>query len=665
MVDKKPENALSWVMHWLGSLQLAVMLLLTLAAVLAVGTILESVQGRPFAQWYVYQSAWFKMVLVLLGVNILLAAVNRFPWKRHQIGFVVTHGGLLILLAGAMRSLLGGVDGSVTLAEGESAARFANPQQSQITASWLDKPGEAPYYFSFVPGPSDWREGTQLDLGEVDGIGARVLHYYDRAGAREEWIPDATGIGGPVVKFKVDGPHNSNSVAEPLLVDQGFGNEGFIGPIRLQLRQAFSQAMIDDFLKPPTDNLGKKGLLLAYYKNGVKHIAVDDNVGKKIVLDDSGAAVEIVEYLANARPDANQHFHSAGDVPRNPLLELKVHEPGQLPMRQLAFAKTPLSNLDEVSERICPVKFYYLHPADLGSALELLQTDAGQLVCRVIADHKLVPRGEVKVGASIAMPGKFVFSLVEYVPHARQKLVFEPQPATVKDTNLSGAAEIEITVAGATHTFWLQRNHPDFGSRILVTPQGKLQVNFGHAEVPLGFSLKLVKFRKGVNPGGAGNAAFASVVHLVDKDRGIDEERTISMNEPLTFNHLTLYQSGFNEAGHGIKTSSFSIGHDPGRWLKYLGCLLICLGSATMFYMRAYFFQRTTAYVRAGSVSDGPESVASGEGTLAHASGSERTVAHASGSERTVACASDSEKETSIQSSDPSPALEMVSSGPQ
>ena len=47
-----------------------------------------------------------------------------------------------------------------------------------------------------------------------------------------------------------------------------------------------------------------------------------------------------------------------------------------------------------------------------------------------------------------------------------------------------------------------------------------------------------------------------------------------------------------NEAGHGMKTSTFSIGRDPGSMLKYGGSLLICLGIAIMFYMRAYFFKR-------------------------------------------------------------------------
>jgi hypothetical protein len=35
--------------------------------------------------------------------------------------------------------------------------------------------------------------------------------------------------------------------------------------------------------------------------------------------------------------------------------------------------------------------------------------------------------------------------------------------------------------------------------------------------------------------------------------------------------------------------------------LKYSGCLLICAGVATMFYMRAYFFKRRPSRAEEGS----------------------------------------------------------------
>ncbi|MFO0969839.1 MAG: cytochrome c biogenesis protein ResB [Gemmataceae bacterium] len=589
-----PKSYLRRAVQWLGSLKLAVLLMLTVATAIAAATVLEADYGRPYAQWYVYHSQWFLALLGLLGVNVFAAAAGRWPWKRHQTGFVVTHCGLLVLLVGSVQTFFGGVDGQVTLAEGQTVDGFVLPQQSQITGSWVGQPAEAPYEFSFEAGPADWREGAELDLGNVDGVGARVLRYIGQASVKEDWIEDATGVGGPAVKLKIEGPHGKGG-EEHLLVDQDFGDEAFAGPVRLQLRRAAAPAMLDDFLKPPTD-LGKKGLLLAYCKDHAARIPVDGAVGKTIPLADTGVAVEIVEYMANAKPDMRHQFHSVGDVPRNPLLELRVHEPGKSPLRQLAFAKSPLLNLDPVYGQSCPVKFHYLHPAATpsGTAIELLQATDGKLYCRLFADQQLFPKGIVTVGSRIPMPGKFTLSVAEHLPHARQKIAFTPVAERDNSKDKSeAAAEIEVTAAGVTQSFWLQRNHPIYGSRTMVTPKGLFSFAFGQGRAPLGFSLTLVEFRRGVNPGGDGAAEFSSVVRLEDKESGVDEERVVSMNEPLTYKGLTFYQSSFSDTGHGMKTSTFSVGCDPGRWLKYGGCLLICLGIAIMFYMRAYFFKRS------------------------------------------------------------------------
>ena len=69
-------------------------------------------------EWYVYDSPWFLGLLAMLGVTILAAALVRFPWRKHQLGFVVTHAGLLVLLAGSMQTFLAGIEGQVSLQEG-------------------------------------------------------------------------------------------------------------------------------------------------------------------------------------------------------------------------------------------------------------------------------------------------------------------------------------------------------------------------------------------------------------------------------------------------------------------------------------------------------------------------------------------------------------------
>jgi hypothetical protein len=125
-----------------------------------------------------------------------------------------------------------------------------------------------------------------------------------------------------------------------------------------------------------------------------------------------------------------------------------------------------------------------------------------------------------------------------------------------------------------------------------------MRAHFTTAQVPLGFSIELVDFKREMNPGQSGNAAYSSVVRVKDKERQLDAERLISMNQPLSHRGLRFYQSSFREAGHGKEASIFSVAYDPGRPLKYAGSLMICLGIVTMFYMRAYFF-KSSSRVRA------------------------------------------------------------------
>ena len=109
----------------LASLHLAIGLLALLAVVLAVGTVVESRMSTAAAQALVYRAWWFSGLLGLLGGNVACAAAIRYPWKISQVGFVVTHAGLLLVLAGSILTQQVGVEGQVFLREGSLAISAA------------------------------------------------------------------------------------------------------------------------------------------------------------------------------------------------------------------------------------------------------------------------------------------------------------------------------------------------------------------------------------------------------------------------------------------------------------------------------------------------------------------------------------------------------------
>jgi hypothetical protein len=590
--------------RFLASLKLAVASLVILATVLSCATILETQHGARYARWYVYEATWFVVLLGLLGVNIFCAAAIRFPWKRYQTGFVITHAGLLVLLFGSILTFVSGVEGRITLAEGESTQSMALARRSQINAHWVGRPQEPPYEFSFDAGPVEWPLGKSLNIGAVDGVQARILRYLDHPHAVESWVLDESKSGGPAVRFKVVGK-DGVTVAESWLVDQQFGDAVLLGPLRLQLERAVTDEVVKDFLNPPVEDLGEKGVLVMYFGDEAKRVPIDHSIGNKIPLGQDGVAVEIAAYLANATPDKLGNFTSKDEQPKNPMVELRVHLPGvDKPLRQIAFAKDYLLNLDGVYAQVCPVKFRFHHPTvQPKSGLELLQTSDGTLYGRMFWGGKYQSQGEVKPGDRINTAGNFQLQIVQHLRHSAQKVEFETD-ASVSDRKAKlksePAALVEISAGGAVQQIWLRRNDPNYGRRNLVTPNGSMALSYENARIPLGFSLKLIDFRREKNPGNAGNAGFSSCVRAVDPMVNMDEERTISMNEPLTHGKFTFYQSGFDDAVMGRETSTFSVAYDPGRVLKYSGSLMICLGIAVMFYMRAYFFRQNKTAVRDG-----------------------------------------------------------------
>lgn len=99
-------------------------MLLILAALLACATIVESSYSTFVAQRFVYGAWWFSGFLVLLTVNLICSASSRFPWKKHQIGFVITHLGVVLILAGSFVTRQWGSDGQITLREGSQSSAF-------------------------------------------------------------------------------------------------------------------------------------------------------------------------------------------------------------------------------------------------------------------------------------------------------------------------------------------------------------------------------------------------------------------------------------------------------------------------------------------------------------------------------------------------------------
>ncbi len=581
--------AVKGLSFFLGSLKLAVLLIVVLAFVLAWATVVESTKGREYAQWYVYHSRWFSALLGILALNVFAATVNRFPWGRRRIGFLITHAGLLVLLAGAIITYEYGIEGQVGFEEGQTADSMTLLDRSLLKATRRDPVGggSVSTEFLFQPGPVDWPAGKRLALGQMGGVAVEVLRFYRHARAEEDWVEDPSGRGSPALRFELAGP-DGRPVREEWLVADDFGSQMFVGPVKFEFQRLPSESMLEDFLNPPTD-MGRDGVLSMHYEGRMERVEVGKNLGRKIPVGGGKMLVEIAEYLPNAAPGSAGKFVSRGQEPANPLLELRVTSPGNdRRIRQIAFAKFPFLNFDGVHGQNCPVKFVYHHPAmtpDFG--VEFFQAPDGKIHCRVGQHGKYESLGAVSRGQPIDVAGQFTVSIADVLSHARREISFSPLDLGAGEQRVAEPAVLaRVSADGTTEEIWLQRNHPEFGRSRIRTQQGTVEVRFENESLPLGFSLQLIRFERGLNPGRMGDASFSSRVRLIDSRQQIDEERVISMNAPLTHGRYTFYQSSFQELGEGKSASILSVAYDPGRFLKYFGSLMICAGIAVMFYSR-------------------------------------------------------------------------------
>ncbi|MBI4578939.1 MAG: cytochrome c biogenesis protein CcsA, partial [Planctomycetes bacterium] len=88
--------------------------------------------------------------------------------------------------------------------------------------------------------------------------------------------------------------------------------------------------------------------------------------------------------------------------------------------------------------------------------------------------------------------------------------------------------------------------------------------------LPLGFEVRLDKFRVGRYPGSGQPRSFESHVTFIDAGGG-EQGRVISMNNPAKFGRYRLFQSSYQQGRSGPATSVLSVSWDPGQPIVFAG----------------------------------------------------------------------------------------------
>ena len=180
-----------WLLQWVGSLFVAVLLMSVLIIVLAWGTFIESSYGSGVARFVLYDTFWFACLIALLGVNVLAAMLVRFPFRKAHWPCLTAHGGILILLVGCLISWLGGEEAQLTLPEG-TAGRYAidtSGQHFELSAYSDSTPASSgKTNVSFRPGPFNWEDYTDKWFSQEDRGWRQSLWFGMRMAKRDTGV---------------------------------------------------------------------------------------------------------------------------------------------------------------------------------------------------------------------------------------------------------------------------------------------------------------------------------------------------------------------------------------------------------------------------------------------------------------------------------------------
>ncbi|HMO35201.1 MAG TPA: cytochrome c biogenesis protein ResB, partial [Gemmatales bacterium] len=393
------------------------------------------------------------------------------------------------------------------------------------------------------------------------------------------------------------------------------------------------KALIEEFLSPPDDtSRGKMGELVFALSGKTYRLPVEQNLNKETALGDSGWKVSLKSYsprMSKAEP---------GDPPEMPMVRAKVISPegkstNYAIASRLVMYPGPLDSfetpVDELPEGL-PAVWY--HPPDLRysyngqysgrphmkSVLQFVQSTDNRLFYRSLQEQGdklqiesagMAPPSGVSRNVWEKYAGSFLIE--EHLPHAKpclQRIIplakrpglfsEETPPAVLGRLTLSKkTADGEIKKYTAERWFDLGRTQrlTISGTHDGTSFNEPLEVSYSYRTLQLPFEIELIRAESLVDPGTNSPATYSSFVKLYDAERNIHgEDHHITMNEPLNHRGFKIYQSQFSNAGldpetmEPIARSGFTVGRDPGLWLKYLGTAMLGIGIATMYYMRAY-----------------------------------------------------------------------------
>lgn len=575
IADRRKNSALWRVIHWLGSLQLALLLLATIAIACAVATFAESSFNTRVAQAYIYKAPWFQVWLAVLCVNLLAVTLTRWPWQKKHLGFVITHYGIITLLAGAVVGMNFGFEGNVTLKKDAPPVNWVTTSKSIIR---VENPLDGAVYT--LPFSADT---ARLGNGRTRTFrvpGSQLTVVADEFSAnmvdQRRLVPSDAATAGPGVALRLTSSMMGQTVNLPLAIADGQPDrQDFFGLAQIGFYPSLPEAA-----KP----LRESQLVFARFAPVVSGPVPSQY---QVHLSEDGQTISVIEP------------HGGGvSFPRETVIGKEVPVGGAVFSFEQYWPDfymkdgVPSSRSDSPNNPGLLVQVSFSAEGHGKPTLELAPA-GDEIAYRLNRDGRMYGSGQAVVGKPFPLSwADWQAQVVEILPRAAVVTEVMPgPPLTDGSQGVPGFRAHLVTQTGeAGPSRWLE------SGKIESLTAGPYSVRFGYGlEVrPLPFSLRLVKFEVPRDEGTDTPADFRATVEFKEAATGETKSGVARMNNPASFPgtfwaNITGINYKFSQAEWNptdLDQTTLQVLYDPGWLLKWVGSLGICVGIGLMFYWK-------------------------------------------------------------------------------
>ena len=617
------------VFRFFASLKLAVILLAVLIVASIAGTLYESSFDAKVARAYIYGAPWFNLWLVLLAANLAVSALSRWPWRKHHVAFLVTHLGIITLLAGSLIGRIFGIEGTFTLFKGDPPTNrlLVDEEQLRIHDSDGVIKGYRAEFLHHPPSPQHPR-----NLGTLaNGADLSIIAYAPAIDAKLN--PKALDSGGtPAVHFTIKTAMMGQSLDSWLLADDPQHGSFSMGLANIELKrgkapahperseaQSSDPAEVAANLSPraPSTSLGTTEIeesIFAFAKSPeqIGHVAKGGSTGAKVSLSapkgsgDKGQVTisidgktqtidvaqnltknisldgtELTARIENYWPDfrmVNGKPVSVSDTPNNAAIVVTISGRG-----------VPVSSGNAQHGAATPPEMNEANAA--GNHLTIFVSDDGSLSYELQSRRNGASSGALDLNKPLPTGwADWQLTADKVLPHAEQWMDFTPAK-NVEAKDLPDGVRVRVEQNGHTFEQWV----PSGWQIAIPTSPQPLPIEFGYRAIPLPIALELLHFEVTRNEGSDAPAGFKSTLRVSTPD-GETATGQCWMNHPYSFPNawwrswtgLTFKMSQASWNPENLNQSTIQILRDPGWSLKWIGSLLIVVGVFLMFYVKQF-----------------------------------------------------------------------------